>query len=253
MAKWFDSHNHSYLEDNFFDVVASAENLGGICLIGLDEDSSKKALDSKILMQQRFPEVKTFASAGLHPHDAKNKDSLTNLIKLVETNKFDAIGETGFDFFYMHSSKEDQSAAFEAQIDLANRFNLPLILHIRDAWSELFDFYEAHDFPAKTILHCFTGNDVAAKWAVKNEVFVSYSGIVTYNNAKEIQNTLSIVPDELLLVETDSPYLAPIPNRGKTNEPKYIESTIACVSGLRGSSYEHVAQVSFDNAVKVFV
>lgn len=250
--RWFDSHNHSYLEKNFFEVIDNATNMGGITFIGLDFETSIKAKEAKGAIKDKNNNIETFYSVGLHPHDAKKTDQLEKIIGLVENEKPDAIGETGLDYFYMNSSKEDQKEAFLMQIDLALQNDLPLILHMRDAWDDLFEIYDRVSFPEKTILHCFTGDVNVAKWAVANDLFVSYSGIVTYNSAKDIQESVAIVPDSLLLVETDSPYLAPIPNRGKENEPQYIESIIHCLAGLRGDSTENIAEVTYNNCIKIF-
>ena len=145
-----------------------------------------------------------------------------------------AVGECGLDYYYEHSPRDAQRAAFAAQIALAHRHDLTLVIHARDAWADLFDVLAAEGVPARTVLHCFTGGVDEVERCLAAGMFVSFSGIVTFKNAADVRAAAERCPLDRLLVETDSPFLAPVPHRGRTNEPSYLPYVGEAIAAVKG-------------------
>ena len=201
--------------------------------VGCDRPTSLAAID----VAEQFDGV--WATVGLHPHDAK--DGVDTITDLFDHPKVIAVGECGLDFYYDHSPRDVQRVAFAAQIQLAHQLELPLVIHTRDAWAETFDILRAEGAPAHTIFHCFTGGPEEARTCLDLGAFVSFSGIVTFNTATDLQAAARLCPLDRMLVETDSPYLAPAPHRGK-HEPTGLRALVgAFIADLRGVPVEDVA------------
>ena len=198
-----------------------------------------------------------YGTYGIHPHEAKNfkKIKSKDIIERINfSKKIIGIGETGLDFYYNHSEKKDQIESFEEHIHAAQTSNLPLIVHTRDAESETLDLLKKRkiekDF--KILIHCFTGTKNFAFKLLDLNAFISASGVVTFKKSVDLANTFKEIPNDKILVETDSPYLAPVPLRGKSNEPSYIIHTVKFLSQLKNISFESFSDITTNNFFKLF-
>jgi TatD DNase family protein len=191
-----------------------------------------------------------WASVGLHPHDAK--DGTGGLEALLDAPKVVAVGECGLDYHYEHSPRDDQRRAFAEQIDLAKRHDLALVIHTREAWDDTFAILDAEGIPDRTIIHCFTGGAAEAARCLDRGAYLSFSGIATFRNASDVRDAVGLCPLDRLLVETDSPFLAPVPYRGKPNRPEWVPVVGAAVAEVRGVEASVVAGAVWSNAAAVF-
>ncbi|WP_394202056.1 TatD family hydrolase [Shewanella waksmanii] len=205
-------------------------------------------------MQQKmaaFDEI--FLSAGVHPLDVQEGLNTEELTEYIKDPKVVAIGETGLDYFYANETKTLQQQCFEQQIALAVEVNKPLIVHTRDAREDTIAFLkQGNADKVGGVLHCFTENWEMAKAAIDLGFYISVSGIVTFKNAGELRSVIRKVPKDRLLVETDSPYLAPVPHRGKENQPAFVRDVAEFVAELRGEPYAELAQYTTDNFFNLF-
>ena len=252
-----DSHTHLFLcERPEAEVVAAAREAGveRMLNVGLDADSNKLALGAA----ERYESV--FATVGCHPTEAAGFDDARaeQIARLAaENEKVRAIGESGIDYYRESASRADQRRAFEAQIEIARDRDLPIVIHARDpedetgAIDDVFEILDARGDGVRVILHCFL-----APWRVQDAIergwFCSFSGIVTFPSAGELREAAAKLPDELVLVATDAPYLAPQPVRGQTNEPAYVVSTAEVVAETRGVSYAELERTVEANARALF-
>ena len=194
-----------------------------------------------------------FGTYGIHPHEVKNNkvDSKTIINEISNNNKIIGIGETGLDFFYNHSEKSDQIKSFEVHIEAALRLKIPLIIHSRNAEKEMLDIFNNYrNENLKILMHCYTGSKNFAEKLLAFNAYFSASGIITFKNSKELQETFRFIPLDRLLIETDSPYLAPEPHRGKKNEPSFVIHTAEKLANLKNlPSIELINKTSlnFDN------
>jgi len=198
-----------------------------------------------------------YGTFGIHPHETSkfpqvNYDYIVSLIK--EYDKIIGIGETGLDFYYNHSDKEIQKKLFIEHIRAAAELNIPLIVHSRNAETETYDILknEMNNLKIKVLIHCFTGSKSFAKKLIDLNCFISVSGIITFNNSADLAETISTIPLENLLVETDSPYLAPVPFRGKSNEPSFIIHTVKKLAEIKKVSNDFVAKTTTRNFKNLF-
>ena len=196
-----------------------------------------------------------YGTIGIHPHEA-NKDIVNSEFiekSLKDNNKIIGIGETGLDFFYNNSDKDKQIDSFKIHIDAAIKTNVPLIIHSRDAEEETFDILNDYkDQNLKILMHCFTGSKKFAKKLLDFNTFFSASGIITFKNANELQDTFKFLPSDKILIETDSPFLAPVPNRGKKNEPSFINFTAAKLAEIRNIDKSELVKLTTNNFNKLF-
>jgi TatD DNase family protein len=199
---------------------------------------------------------RAWASIGLHPHEAsQGVDEVAALLArelAVADGAVVAVGECGLDYYYEHSPRDAQRAAFSAQIALAHEHGLALVIHARDAWGDLFDVLGAEGVPERTVLHCFTGGPDEVDWCLRSGMFVSFSGIVTFKNAADVRAAAARCPLERLLIETDSPFLAPVPHRGRTNEPAYVPLVGAAVAEVKGCTVAEIRESSAAAAAMAF-
>jgi TatD DNase family protein len=163
-----------------------------------------------------------------------------------------AVGECGLDYYYEHSPRPEQRAAFAAQIALAHAHGLALVIHARDAWNDLFDILATEGVPERTVLHCFTGGPDEVDRCLRAGMFVSFSGIITFKNAADVRAAAARCPLDRLLVETDSPFLAPVPHRGRPNEPALLPLVGATVAEVKGCAVESIAASSAAAALTAF-
>ncbi len=196
-----------------------------------------------------------FAAIGVHPHDAAacDKSRLNELRALARSRKVAAIGESGLDFHYMRSPIEAQEIAFRRHLELAAALDLPIVIHCRDAEARLVEIVREIEMPpAGGVIHCFTGDAEAARSFLTLGFHISFSGIVTFRNAATLRAVVPMVPDDRLMVETDAPYLAPEPYRGKRNEPAYLRRTLEAVAALRGNEPAALSEIVTNNAIRLF-
>jgi TatD DNase family protein len=190
------------------------------------------------------------ATVGLHPHEAVH--GVDTIVRLLDDPHVVAVGECGLDFYYEHSPRDVQRAAFAAQIALANERRLPLVIHTRDSWNDTFDVLAAEGVPERTVFHCFTGGPAELRRCVDVGAFVSFSGIVTFKTADDVRAAARLCPADRLLAETDSPYLAPVPHRGRTNQPAYVAEIVARLADVRGEPVDAVREQTVANTRLAF-
>jgi TatD DNase family protein len=251
--KIFDSHCH--LDDEAYDIDrddcigrAGEQGVIGILNPGYDLSSSLSA----IRMAGMYENV--WAAVGIHPQKGEehNPESLESLNELVSQNKVVAIGEIGLDYYWMKSPKQAQHEAFLKQLGIASRLGLPALIHSRDAAQETFDIVREHrkSLPG-LVMHCYSGSPEMAIEYVKLDCMISLAGPVTFNNARRAQEVAARIPLSHLLVETDGPYLAPMPHRGKRNEPAYTRLVAEKLALIKGISIEEVAASTYQNTVRL--
>jgi len=237
---WFD--NHCHLGDDADEVVARARAGGvvGMVTVGCDLADSRAA----VATASRHDDV--WATAGVHPHEASG--GVDGLVDLLADPRVVAVGEAGLDFHYDHSPRDAQRDAFAAQIGLANAHDLPLVIHTREAWDETFAILDAEGVPARTVFHCFTGGPDEAAEGLARGALLSFSGIVTFRTAEDLRAAAATCPLDRAMVETDSPYLAPVPHRGRPNEPAHVALVGAAVAEAMGRPVDEVAAATTSNA-----
>ncbi len=255
---WIDTHCHldyDYSPKTVEDLVREAEAAGvsHLVTIGTQVQTSLQ-LQS---ISERFPNV--YHTVGVHPHDATTTDlpSLGALKAASIHPKCKGIGEIGLDYYYKHSSPDEQKQIFRAQLILAQECKLPVVIHCRDAEDDTLAILEDY---ANTIqgsripgiIHCFSGTRVFGEACLQLGFYLSFSGIVTFKNAKDLHESAKLFPLEKMLVETDSPYLAPIPFRGKKCEPSMVRHTGEKIAELKGLPVEEVARITTENARRIF-
>ena len=246
-----DSHCHL----NFPDLAQRLpEVLANMVEAGVDKaiaiSVSRQSFEEVHAIAQNHPNI--YATVGIHPDDPEAEEfSLEELLERAARPKVVGIGETGLDYHWCKGDLAWQHQRFALHIEAANRSGLPLVVHTRDAAEDTMRLLREHQAHAG-VIHCFTEDVRIAKLALDLGFYISFSGIVTFKNATAIQEAARYVPLDRLLVETDSPYLAPVPKRGKPNEPAYVRHTAAFVAQLRGDSLENIAQATTANCLRLF-
>lgn len=207
-----------------------------------------------LAVAEALPQV--YCSVGIHPHNVEEEPKITEEALLACTHhpKVIGIGETGLDFFYDHSPRDMQEESFRVHIHVARETGLPLIIHTRNADEKTIEILanEMKKGPFPGLIHCFSTGRTLAERSIEMGLYISISGIVTFKKAQELQETVKHLPLKKLLVETDAPYLAPMPHRGKRNEPAFTKHTAEFIANLKGIPYEEVARVTTDNFFKLF-
>ncbi len=195
-----------------------------------------------------------FASVGVHPLSAADEQvTVEQLAEKAALDRIIAIGETGLDYFYQTDTQELQQTSFKNHLVAASKLNLPTIVHTRDAQEDTLQMIREHgSLDAAGVLHCFTESLEMAKEALDLNYMISFSGIITFKNAAELREVVKQVPLNRILIETDAPYLAPVPHRGKKNEPKYVVEVAQCIADLKGISVEEVAETTTENFYQLF-
>jgi TatD DNase family protein len=239
-------------------VLARAATAGvdRVICIGTGMATSEQALVVARETVQRSDTPRAWATVGLHPHEAsEGVEGVTTLLSAaVEEGDgaIVAVGECGLDYFYEHSPRDAQRATFAAQVALAHAHGLALVIHARDAWDDLFDVLDAEGVPERTVLHCFTGGTEEIDRCLRAGMYVSFSGIITFKNAADVRAAAAQCPLERLLVETDSPFLAPAPHRGRTNEPSYLPLVGEAIAAVKGCSVDEVRERTALSTAMVF-
>ncbi|MCD5413445.1 MAG: TatD family hydrolase [Clostridiales bacterium] len=250
----FDSHSH--LDDPCFDndrdeIVLRAKENGVKYILnpGATLASSVKAVE----MARKYDIV--YAAVGVHPHDVKDMDENTIgiLRGLSESDKVVAYGEIGLDYYYNHSPKELQLKWFIRQIQLAKELKLPIIVHDREAHGEVFEILSKYKvWEDGCVMHCYSGSAELAKEYVKKGIYISLAGPVTFKNAKKTHEVAKEIPLEWLMAETDAPYLAPVPLRGKRNEPSYVKYIVDAIAKVKRIDFEKVSMQLAKNSLELF-
>lgn len=250
-----DSHCHLIykgLGEQQPEVLARARAAGVVAMLNIS--TRENEWDDVIAVAEREPDV--WASVGIHPHEADQHPDIgtARLVERARHPRVVGIGESGLDYYYDHSDRDRQRASFRAHLAASRETQLPIIVHTRDAEDDtaeiLRDEMGKGAFPG--VIHCFTASGAFADIALDLGLYVSISGIVTFKNAKDLQETAARLPLDRLLIETDAPFLAPVPHRGKTGEPAFVADTCRFLAQLRGEDPEELAEVTRQNFHKLF-
>ena len=248
----FDTHAH--LNDDRFNedrdelISSLAQNgISAYCEIGYDIESSKRAL----ALAESYDFV--YAACGVHPHDTQHltEDDMTVLKELLTHPKAVALGEIGLDYYYDNSDRDKQRFWFDRQLKIACEIDKPVTIHTRDAMGDTIDILKANK-ENTGIIHCYSGSKESAKILLDMGYYISFAGPLTFKNASTALEVASFVPDDRILIETDSPYLAPVPYRGKTNTPVYVAEIAKKLAEIRGESFERIAELTYENAKRVY-
>jgi len=255
MTRLVDSHAHLDREEFGPDrenVIQRALNSGIEAILCPVDISSERSADITLGLTARYPELS--AAAGLHPHQASwlASGSLSGIERLAAEKKIRAVGEIGLDFHYSYSSPDDQRRAFGDQLRLAERLGLPAIIHSRVAGAEILRVVRETGFSRGGVLHCFTEGWEFARAMLDAGFYISFAGILTFPNARAVREVAERVPLDRILVETDAPYLAPVPFRGKRNEPAYVIETARLAAGLKKVSLEAFSEAVLGNFRRLF-
>ncbi|WP_415304804.1 TatD family hydrolase [Candidatus Pelagibacter sp. Uisw_090] len=249
-----DSHchlDHEPLYENLPEIISRSKETGITKLLTICTTFDSFENIKEIVKKDQM----IYGTYGIHPHETEinqvDKQTIVNCVN--ENKKIIGIGETGLDFFYNHSDKDRQINSFKAHIEAATELNKPIIIHSRDAENETFEILSSYkNKNLKILMHCFTGSLEFSKNLLTLDAFFSASGIITFKNSTELQDTFKTIPIEKLLIETDSPFLAPIPMRGKKNEPSFIKYTLERLSTLKETTAEQMSNITTDNFNKLF-
>lgn len=248
--------SHCHLDDKRFaedlDAVlerAEVAGVGRILTIGTGDGPPE--IDRAVKIAERYPQI--YASVGVHPHDAAKVTPQTyaDLRALAKHAKVIAFGEIGLDYHYDFSPREVQKEVFIEQLKIAREVNLPITIHTREAWNDTMSVLREH-YTGPGIMHCFTGDPAQAKEALDLGFHLSYGGVVTFKTAENVRGSARITPDDRLLIETDAPYLAPIPHRGKRNEPAMMMETVRKLAEVRETTPETIGALTTANFDRLF-
>ena len=248
VVTWIDSHCHLPADAGEQAAVladAAAAGVSGLVTVGCDEPTSRACVAA--VGAGRDAGVEVWATAGVHPHDARTVVGpsggvdLSAIEALLDRPGVVGVGECGLDYHYDHSPRDQQREVFAAQIALAHARGLALVIHTREAWDDTFGILDAEGVPERTVFHCFTGGPEEARKGLDRGIRVSVSGIVTFPSAGDVRAAVEIVPPDRLLVETDAPYLAPVPHRGRPNRPALVGVVGEAVAAVTGRSVAEVA------------
>ena len=249
-----DSHchlDHEPLYNNIDEVLKRSKDAGIEKLLTICT-----TLDSFLKIKQLVKKDKIiYGTYGIHPHEANNdKINTKKIVDEINNNeKIIGIGETGLDFYYNHSDKVDQLHSFEEHINASIELNIPLIIHSRNAEDEILDVFNKYkNYNIKILMHCFTGSKKFAEKLLEFNTYFSASGIITFKNSLALHKTFESIPLNRLLIETDSPYLAPVPNRGKKNEPSFIDYTAQKLADLKEITKSQLVEITTNNFNKLF-
>tara|TARA_B100000963_G_scaffold323717_1_gene308728 strand:- start:3053 stop:3814 length:762 start_codon:yes stop_codon:yes gene_type:complete len=249
-----DSHCHLDLEplkSNLSNIIKRSKDVGIEKLLTISTSIESFQKIKNIINEDEI----IFGTIGIHPHETGNNEiSINYIIKNFEENpKIIGIGETGLDFYYNNSDKKKQIESFEKHVEASIKTRAPLIIHSRNAENETFEILNKYqNEKLKILMHCFTGSKNFAEKLLKLNAFFSASGIITFKNSIDLQETFKILPLEKILIETDSPYLAPVPNRGKKNEPSFLSYTAQKLADIKDLSKQEITKITTKNFNNLF-
>jgi TatD DNase family protein len=243
--------SHCHLDDKQFDadreaVIERALAAGVTCMLTVGTGDGPPDLEAGIRLAEAHECL--WATVGVHPHDARKAcpETWRKLEQLVAHPKVVAVGEIGLDYHYDNSPRDQQQAAFIEQLRIARELAKPIVIHTREAWEDTWRLLEQH-WQGVGILHCFSGGPLEARRALDMGFYLAFGGVVTYPKADGVREAAKLTPLDRLLIETDAPYLAPVPHRGKRNEPAYIVETARRLAELRGDSVDELASATTEN------
>jgi TatD DNase family protein len=245
---WTDSHCHVPYEGVEVDVIDAARQAGVARLITVGTDAAQSAA----AMATARSHEGVWATIGLHPHDADQGVGTIEPLLTQKGPEVVAVGECGLDYHYDHSPRPVQREVFAAQVGLARQYGLALVIHTREAWDDTWAVLAAEGVPERVVFHCFTGGEAEARRALDLGASLSFSGIVTFRSAADVRAAAALCPLDRLLVETDSPFLAPVPFRGRPNSPALVPVVGAGVAAARGVDTGVVEEASWANAERLF-
>lgn len=252
--QWIDSHAHldfDRFDDDRGEVIsrAKARGVSRVISIGTRIESTERA----IALAERYPEF-IYATAGFHPlyMTDDHEEGWRSLEELIVHPRVVGVGETGLDYYYDHTPHDQQRRSFRRHLQLANRFQKPIIIHIRDAFEDAFKIIDEEGIKAGGVVHCFTGGPEECLASLERGLYISLSGIVTFKSAKALRAAVPLVPNDRLLIETDAPFLAPTPHRGQRNEPAFVVDTAHCIAQLRGETLENLSLLTLENTARLF-
>jgi len=248
--------SHCHLDDPKFAtdlhaVLDRAAAAGVTRMLSIGTGDGPPELDRAVRLADRYPQI--HATVGVHPHDAAKAtpETIGDLEALAAHPKVVAIGEIGLDYHYDFSPRDLQRSLFIEQLQLARQLKLPITIHTREAWEDTVAILKEHWVdqrdPGEGIMHCFTGNAEQAREALALNFHLAFGGVITFRTAESIREAAALTPDDRLLIETDAPYLAPIPWRGKRNEPSFITETVRKLAEVRRTTAEHIAGITTSN------
>ncbi len=267
-AGWTDTHCHLHDLEGASALLnrATEANVNRLICIGTSAASSASALDlartSTELTGVDPGAIQLFATIGQHPHDAEH--GIEGIVELLASSQqvprglerppgsVVGVGECGLDYHYEYSPREIQQRAFAEQIALAKTYGLTLVIHTREAWEDTFAILRSEGCPEKVIIHCFTGGPEEAQTCLDLGAYLSFSGIVTFKNADDIREAVDLCPIDRLLIETDAPYLSPVPHRGSPNEPAFVAIVGEAIAALKGVDIDQFAFDTTTNATEAF-
>jgi TatD DNase family protein len=248
-VKLTDSHCH--LDDAKFDedrdqVIERALAAGVETMMAIGTGDGPPDLETAVRQADRHAFI--YATIGIHPHDAckATSESFAKLRALAAHSKVLAVGEIGLDYHYDFSPRDVQRPVFEQQLEIAAEAGKPIVIHTREAWADTLSILSQR-WRGQGIMHCFTGDAAQAREALELGFYLSYGGVLTFPKAEGVREAARITPEDRLLVETDCPYLAPVPHRGKRNEPAFLVDTVNRLAQIRGTSPEAIAEVTTRN------
>lgn len=251
--KLFDTHAH--LSDEAFDadrheLIPKLMDAGVEKFI--DVACDVRSASRTIYLLERYPFV--YGTIGMHPHDVRvmNNALMDEIEKYLEHEKMLALGEIGLDYHYDLSPREHQRKWFAEQLDLAKQLGYPVVLHIREAFGDCMDILRAHRDGLRGVMHCYSGSVETAYECLDLGLKFSFGGAVTFKNAKKPIEVVSALPLDSIMLETDCPYMTPVPHRGERNDPSFIHFTCEKIAEIKGIDPEEMAQITYDNAVRAF-
>ena len=252
----FDSHSH--YNDEKFDIDREniiretlTNGVSNFIIAGYNIEGSKKAIE----IAQNYEQI--YTTAGIPPNDVEDikqkvDESILEIEKIAKNKKVVAIGEIGLDYYWNKENKELQKEVFVKQIEIANRLDLPIVIHTRDAFIDTIEILKQNNVNKKGIFHCCPLNQELVKEAVKLGYYISLSGVITFKNAKNVEEILSLIPEDKLLIETDSPYLSPEPFRGTRNNSMNVKYVAEKIAKLKNKTVEEIAELTNNNAKRIF-
>jgi TatD DNase family protein len=257
MARWLDAHTHLDSDELFpqkQEVLDRAQDAGVDQLLLVNSESTESSFHRTLECLEFHHPVKRFASFGVHPHHASKYDSEIEkrLNELFQHPNVIGFGEIGLDFFYNFSPQEVQIEVFRKQLLFARKVNLPVVIHCRDAYGKLAEILREISNEWRGMIHCFTGTTQEMEPLLKLGFYISFSGIVTFRKANALQDAAKAVALDHVLIETDAPFLAPVPFRGKTNEPAYVVHTGKFIASLKQIADDHFSDAVRENFTRLF-
>lgn len=249
---YFESHAHyddTRFEEDRVEILEGLKEKGVdyVINIGADMASSKMSIE----LAKEYPFI--YCSVGVHPHEVEHmaQGDIDKLKEFANNEKVVAIGEIGLDYYYDLSPRELQQKWFKKQLQLAQELDLPIVVHSRDACAQTFEIIKEHP-DLRGVIHCFSGSKELAKEYVKRGFYIGIGGSLTFKNARKTVEVVQEIPIEFLLIETDSPYLAPVPHRGKRNDSSYLVHVVEKIADIKGITPEEVAKITMQNAKNLF-